>query len=186
MKAKEAEQWARGLTPATVERGRSRYRRDYGRRVGYNSTTLGKVVAQMRNPDSGNPKIPINRNLAAARLSNGRTLTGVSGKNGDSEIDIINQLDEINRDRQSRGESRLTITHVYSERQPCAGCQGALQQVAPRAEVQWSVEYSAMDNPTDIQTEDMRVLNARTRLELMDEVSDAMPGIRAEGPKPLS
>lgn len=173
MKGKEVESLANSLTNATVESGRAKYRRDYGRRVGYNKTTLGQEVASMREPGR-RPRIPTERNLAAARLSDGSTLTGISGRrNGaDSEIDILGQLDDINADRASRGESRLTITHVYSERQPCLGCQGALQSAAPKADVQWTVEYSDMPNPTDAQRDDLRVLNTLSRTELNQAISN--------------
>lgn len=172
MKGREVADLAGSLSSGAVESGRAKYRRDYGRRVGYNKTTLGQEVAKMRDPDR-RPKIPTERNLAAARLSDGSTLTGISGRNGvDSEVDILRQLDEINADRASRGESRLTVTHVYSERQPCLGCQGALQSAAPKADVQWTVEYSDIPDPTDAQVDDLRVLNTVSRTELSQAISD--------------
>lgn len=173
MKGKDVETLARSLSKGKTEQGRSKYRRDYGRRVGYNKTTLGQEVARMREPGR-KPKIPTERNLAAARLSDGRTLTGISGRrNGaDSEIDILEQLDDINAERAARGESRLTVTHAYSERQPCLGCQGALQSAAPRADIQWTVEYSDKANPTDVERDDLRVLNTMSRTELNQAISD--------------
>lgn len=153
----------------------SNFRRTYGNRVPYGQGALGRHVAGMRTPRSiGKPPNTktdldpsLKRNLAAARLSDGTVVDGVSGKSGCSENVIKAKLDELNRDRPANDQ--LKIEEMYSERQPCCRCEGLVRGNNPNAKVEWSVEYFDSTNRPNWTPDDkaaVAALNAAENAEL--------------------
>ncbi|MFG3342522.1 nucleic acid/nucleotide deaminase domain-containing protein [Glycomyces sp. NPDC048151] len=151
------------------------YRRTYGNRVPYGQGTLGQHVANMRTPRSiGKPPNTktdldpsLKRNLAAARLSDGTVVDGVSGKSGCSENVIKEKLDKLNEGRAA--DDQLKIEEMYSERQPCCRCEGLVRGNNPKAKVEWTVEYFDSTNRPNWTPEDkaaVAALNAAENAEL--------------------
>jgi hypothetical protein len=144
------------------------FRRAIGSRVGYGDTALGRHVAGMRTVQHRPPPPTLDpsmtRNIAAARLSDGRVLDGVSGDpHGCSENQIQSQLDTLNQGR----TPPLTIEELYTERQPCCNCENLMNTKHPGADVNWTVEH--FDVPgTPATPEEAKALRQLKKLELAE------------------
>jgi hypothetical protein len=141
------------------------FRRPIGSRVGYGQTPLGQHVAGMRQvrdrppPPSLDPSMT--RNLAAARLSDGSVIDGVSGDpHGCSENEIQGKLNTLNNGR----NPPLKIEELYTERQPCCNCENLMNTQHPGADVNWTVEH--FDVPgTPATPEEAKALRQLKKLE---------------------
>jgi hypothetical protein len=118
------------------------FRRTIGTRVGYGETPLGRHVADMRQVRHRPPPPTLDpgmgRNIAAARLSDGSVIDGVSGNpHGCSENEIQGKLEALNNGR----TPPLKIEELYTERQPCCNCENLMNTKHSGADVNWTVEH---------------------------------------------
>ena len=105
-----------------------------GTRVDYNSDALSSHAYQAR----VGPGVSASRNVAVADVEGVDGLvTGFSKGNGyHSEQHILDQLE-------AKGIDPSRIKSLYSERQPCGGCGQKLAELAPGAQISYSVPWGA-------------------------------------------
>ncbi|WP_026931563.1 nucleic acid/nucleotide deaminase domain-containing protein [Glycomyces tenuis] len=139
--------------------------RDYGNEVAYPSTDpLAQEALAYRRGVKGNSG---DKNFAAAELSDGTTLRGISSRSGHSEDDILKQLDGINQERAENGQEPLTIDRLFTERQPCCKCEATLTSNGITSDqVEYGVEYFDKPNATDEERENLNALNEGMRAVL--------------------
>lgn len=103
-----------------------------GTQVDYNSDELSSAAFQGREKAG----VSDGRNVAAAKIEGSdEIITGFSKGDGyHAEQHIIDQL-------RKRNISPGKITDLYTERQPCGSCTSAITELAPGANVTWSVPW---------------------------------------------